>query len=106
MSEIAQRLLAGSKKYSSTSSKNTRTPSDAKWIPRCPNDTPDEQKRPIIIAFGNAAFSGTMKGKVAAPCKAILKALKQKAQNRRVKFSVNDLLLTTRTGTYLCVHGR
>ncbi|KAL4215593.1 hypothetical protein AB4K20DRAFT_1991562 [Rhizopus microsporus] len=74
--EICKRLVANSKKYrqGSKTGVKTATKSNSRHCPSAPQDTMIPPAK-TIVAFGNATFAATMKGKRAAPVKLIKKKI-------------------------------
>ena len=83
MSEVVKCLLGGSKKYTRTSRTEPRTKGKERWQCRSLNDSDDSEK-PVIIAYGNASFSASMKNKISGPYKLGSEQTKTRARNRKV----------------------
>ncbi|CEG80166.1 hypothetical protein RMATCC62417_14536 [Rhizopus microsporus] len=80
--EICKRLVVNSKKYRQSSKTGVKTAakSNSRHYPSAPQDTMISPAK-TIVAFGNASFAATMRGKRAAPVKLIKKKLIQMQTN-------------------------
>jgi hypothetical protein len=78
VAEICKRLVVSSEKYRKCSRTeiNTSAKNGSRHYPSAPQDTVVLPVK-TVIAFGNASFTATMKGKKASPAKLIKKKLKQ-----------------------------
>ncbi|KAL1926167.1 hypothetical protein VTP01DRAFT_6032 [Rhizomucor pusillus] len=87
LAEIAKRLLGGSDKYRPDREVTSHSLDFTRQNQGChaesPWDTATEKEKPVVVAFGDGSFSGSMKGKITAPTKSVFHALKQYALQRK-----------------------
>ncbi|KAI9475728.1 MAG: hypothetical protein EXX96DRAFT_651463 [Benjaminiella poitrasii] len=66
--EVAKRLLSGSTKYGYIVEERIRQ-NEQKWKPLDPQDSTDEERKAVVIAFGDASIPTSMAGIRSGPNK-------------------------------------
>jgi hypothetical protein len=99
--EIAKRFFQDSIKYNKDSpiGEKKQTSTTGKWIPSPPKDkATDSSSKTRLIAYGNASFGTSMKGKLPAPTKRITEAIKKLSNiSKGTYFIYVDEYLTSQT---------